>query len=238
MREFYTKMIAILLLTVFFAGCGDNYDQDYPGSMNVTGTGIAYAEPDVASIEFGVDITEKDPAEAVNQAAEMMDAAFAAASEYGIRESDMKTVSYNMWVEEEYDYNTYEYTGESFYHVSHFAQVDIRDLENVGDVLAALVGAGSNTIRSVTFQVEDTEALMDEARTQAVADASRIAEQLAGELGMEVGDATYINEWIDYYPVGSFTTLRADFASEVTAPSISPGASSVTLKVQITFEMN
>ncbi len=238
MSAFFTKTIAVLLLAVFFAGCGDSDEYDYPGSLNVTGTGTAYAEPDVASIEFGVDITEKDPAEAVNQAAEMMDAAFTAASEYGIRESDMKTVSYNLWVEEEYDYNTYEYTGESFYHVSHFAQVDIRDLENVGDVLAALVGAGSNTIRSVTFKVEDTEALMDEARAQAVADASRIAEQLAGELGMEVGNATYINEWIDYYPVGSSTTLCADFVSEISAPSISPGAQSVTLKVQITFEMN
>ncbi len=238
MSAFFTKTIAVLLLAVFFAGCGDSDEYDYPGSLNVTGTGTAYAEPDVASIEFGVDITEKDPAEAVNQAAEMMDAAFTAASEYGIRESDMKTVSYNLWVEEEYDYNTYEYTGESFYHVSHFAQVDIRDLENVGDVLAALVGAGSNTIRSVTFKVEDTEALMDEARAQAVADASRIAEQLAGELGMEVGNATYINEWIDYYPVGGSTTLCADFASEISAPSISPGAQSVTLKVQITFEMN
>jgi len=34
---------------------------------------------DDASKVFGVDITEKDPADAVNNAAEMMDAAFAAA---------------------------------------------------------------------------------------------------------------------------------------------------------------
>ncbi|MCD4701487.1 MAG: SIMPL domain-containing protein [Candidatus Aegiribacteria sp.] len=239
MHGTYLRFVVIVLLVIFFAGCGDIDEYDYPGTLNVTGTGTAYAEPDIASIEFGVDITEKDPAEAVNQAAEMMDAAFAAASEYGIRESDMRTVSYNLWVEEEYDYNTYEYTGESFYHVSHFAQLNVRDLENVGDVLAALVGAGSNTIRSVTFKVEDTVALMDEARTKAAADASRIAEQLAGEIGMEIGDATYINEWIDYYPVGGSTaTLCADFASEISAPSISPGTQSVTLKVQITFEMN
>ncbi len=95
---------------------------------------------------FGVDITEKDPADAVNDAAEMMDAAFAAASEFGIEESDMMTTSYNMWVEEEYDYITYEYSGETMYHLSHYAQVDVRDLESVGEVLAALVGAGCESL--------------------------------------------------------------------------------------------
>lgn len=138
MSIFCTKTTAVLLLAMFFAGCGDSDQYDYHGSLNVTGSGTAYAEPDVASIEFGVDITEKDPAEAVDHAAEMMDAAFAAASEYGISKSDMKAISYNMWVEEEYDYNTYEYTGETLYHVSHYAQVDIRDLDSVGEVHSLL----------------------------------------------------------------------------------------------------
>ncbi len=238
MRVFFTKTIAVLLLTMFFSGCGDSDEYDYPGSLSVTGNGTAYAEPDIAAIAFGVDIIEKDPAEAVNQAAEMMDAAFAAASEYGIQGSDMKTTSYNMWVEEEYDYNTYEYTGETLYHLSHFALLEIRDLESVGDVLAALVSAGSNTISGVSFHVEDTKALMDEARILAVADAKRVAEQLVGELGMELGDATYVNEWIDYYPVSTTSTRCADFSVDISAPSISPGAHSVTLSVQITFEMN
>lgn len=239
MHTLCTKTIAILLLAVIAAGCGsEEGDQDYPGTVNVTGSGTAYAEADVASIVFGVDITERDPADAVNNAAEMMDAAFAAASEYSIEESDMMTTSYNMWVEEEYDYNTYEYTDETLYHLSHYAQVDVRDLDSVGEVLAALVGAGSNTISSVTFYVEDTKALMDEARSIAVADARRIAEQLAGELGMELGDATYVSEWIDYYPMNSISTVCGGIAAEVSAPSISTGAHSVTLSVQITFKMN
>jgi len=228
-----------LLVAVFFAGCGESDEAyDYPGSINVTGSGTAYGEADVASIVFGVDITEKDPADAVNDAAQMMDAAFAAALEFDIEESDMMTTSFNMWVEEEYDYITYEYTGETLYHLSHYAQVDVRDLDRVGAVLAALVDAGSNTISSVTFCVEDTKALMDEARILAVADGMRMAQQLASELGMELGDATYVSEWIDYYPMNSVSTVCGDFAAGISAPSISPGAQSVTLSVQITFEMN
>ena len=239
MSSICMKAFALLLTVVFFAGCSsEEADQDFPGSINVTGSGTAYAEADVASIVFGVDITEKDPADAVNNAAEMMDAVFAAASEIGIEESDIMTTSYNMWVEDEYDYITYEYTDETLYHLSHYAQVDVRDLDSVGNVLAALVGAGSNTISSVTFYVEDTGALMDEARSLAVADGRRMAEQLASELGMELGDATYVSEWIDYYPMNRVSTVCGDFAAEISAPSISPGAQSVTLSVQITFEMN
>jgi len=237
MSAFCTKIVAVLLIAMFFTGCGGNEEYDYPSSINVTGSGTAYAEPDVASIEFGVDLTEKDPAEAVNQAAEMMNSAFAAAAELGIEESDMMSVSYNMWVEDEYDYYTYEYTGETLYHVSHYARVDIRDLDSVGDVIAALVEAGSNTISSITFRVEDSQSLLNEARTLAVADAKRVADQLASELGMEVGDATYVNEWIDYYPMYETSSMYADASCGITAPSISPGASSINLKVQITFEM-
>ncbi len=241
MSSISMKASALLLVAVLFAGCGESDEAyDYPGSINVTGSGTAYAEADVASIVFGVDITEKDPADAVNDAAEMMDAAFAAASEFGIEESDMMTTSYNMWVEEEYDYITYEYTGETMYHLAHYAQVDVRDLDSVGEVLAALVGAGSNTISSVTFCVEDTGALMDEARSLAVADGRKMAEQLASELGMELGDATYVSEWIDYYPVNLASTVsRGEMMdASISAPSISTGDHSVTLSVQITFEMN
>ena len=237
MSAFSSKLVTVLLIVVFFAGCGKNDEYDYPSSINVTGSGTAYTEPDVASIEFGVDLTEKDPAEAVDQAADMMNSAFAAAAELGIDDSDMMSVSYNMWVEDEYDYYTYEYTGETLYHVSHYARVDIRDLDTVGDVIAALIDAGSNTISSVTFRVEDSQSLLNEARTLAVADAKRVAEQLVAELDMELGDATYINEWIDYYPMNETTMMYADASCGISSPSISPGASSVNLKVQITFEM-
>ncbi len=237
MNGLLMKSFMVLLLAVFIAGCGDDEVYDYPGSINVTGSGTAYAEPDIASIEFGVDLTENDPAEAVNQAAEMMNAAFAAASGFAIEDCDMMTTSYNMWVEEEYDYYTCEYTGETLYHVAHYARVDIRNLDSVGDVIAGLVEAGSNTVSSISFKVEDSQSLLNEARTLAVSDARRVAEQLASELGMEVGKATYVNEWIDYYPMYETGVLTADCASEISAPSISPGASSVNLKVQITFEL-
>lgn len=38
MSTFCTKTIAVLLLAMFLAGCGDSDEYDYPGSLNVTGS--------------------------------------------------------------------------------------------------------------------------------------------------------------------------------------------------------
>jgi uncharacterized protein YggE len=231
------KMSLFVVLTAFIGGCGGEETAEYYGSASVTGMGRAYGEADLASIVFGVELIEDDPGVAVDSAAEMMDRAFAAAREMGIADSDMKTTSYSLWAEEQYDYGTYTYTGDVMYRVTHYAQVDVRDMDMVGEVLSALVASGSNTIQSVSFRVEDSVSLMDEARVSAVADARRKAEQLASELGLEVGDATYVSEWVDYYPMGGAMSFEADLSSSITAPSISPGAQSVSLSVQVTFEL-
>ena len=85
--------------------------------------------------------------------------------------------------------------------------------------------------------MEDSQTLMEQARRMAVADAKLKAEQLATELGMEVGDATYVSEWVDYYPMARGGYFEADVSSSITAPSISPGAQSISLSVQVTFEL-
>ncbi|OPL19330.1 MAG: hypothetical protein AVO35_11330 [Candidatus Aegiribacteria sp. MLS_C] len=226
-------MAALALAT---GGCGKE-EAEYYGTVSVTGSGAAYGEADVASIVFGVDIIEEDPGVAVDRAAELMDRAFAAALEQGVAEEDMKTTSYSLWAEEQYDYATYVYSGDVNYHVTHYAQVEVRDLERVGEVLSELVNSGSNTIQSVSFRVEDSRSLVEDARSSAMENARTKAEQLAAELGMEVGEATYVSEYMDYYypmsGAADFTTVSRG----ETAPSISAGAQSVSLSVQVTFEL-
>ncbi len=230
-------VIAGLMLVVISAGCGGDAQDQYPSSISVTGTGTAYGDAEIASIVFGVDLLRSDPGEAVDQAARMMDEAISALQEMGIQAEDMKTTSYSLWPEQQYDYNTYSYTGDTDYHVSHYIQVDVRDLDSVGDVLSALVGSGSNTIQSVTFRMENADSLMRIARTRAVDDAREKAQQIADQLGMELGEPTYVSEYQDYYPMSGVTSYCADAVGEIAAPSISPGAQSVTLSVQVTFQI-
>jgi uncharacterized protein YggE len=231
------RYIAAACIAALVAGCGDgDGTAPYQQTISVSGTGTAYAEPDVATITFGVDISRSNPGEAVDDAALMMEAALEAAMESGVDASDLETTSYSMWVEEEYDYVTYEYTGDLLYHVSHYAMADVRDLATVGEVLSGLVSAGANTISGVSFGYEDFSSLMDEARELAVADAGRIAEQLAGQLDVELVAPLSVSEWVDYYPVSrSSYGWLGDTCAEI--PPVSGGAFSITLNVQISYSI-
>jgi len=214
---------------------------DYPGSIAVTGIGYASAEPDEARIVFGVTITRDDPAVAVTEAAEMINSAMAAARRNGVSGDEMQTVSYNMWVQEVYDDYNYVYTGEMEYQITHMIRADVKNIDHVGDVLAAIVEAGANTINSVFFTVEDESELKDEARRDAVRDAVARAEMLADELGVELGDPTYVSEYDYYYDSYSYYDPYMNYGGGLgygeSSPAVTPGSYVVTSSVSVTFEI-
>ena len=213
---------------------------DYPGSLAVTGVGYASAEPDEARIVFGVEVISKDPSNAVTEAADLINSAMAAARRYGVSGDEMQTISYNMWVQEEYDDYNYVYTGEMEYFVTHMIRADVKDIGNVGDVLAALVEGGANTITSVIFTVEDESELKEEARRAAIQDAIARAEVIASELDIELGEPTYVSEYdydygyYDYYD--PYMNYGGGLSSSP-APSVTPGSYVVTTSISVTFEI-
>ncbi len=230
---------AVCACTFLICGCG----QEPPAvvrQISVTGTGLAKADPDIATIVFGVDISSEDPAEAVSDAAALVNSAEAAVFEAGVAEDDISTQSYSLWIENVYDPITYQYTGERVFHVSHYETLEVRDLETVGDLLATLVESGINTISSVTFHVEDQTALYDQARQAALADAVRRAEAIAEGLGATLGEPVYVSEYGGGYTEFDQTTLVAGSTGlnrMENAPVFSPGSFSASASMTVTFEI-
>ncbi len=240
-----TKMLrtltagAALLLLAVPAAAQEMYE--YPATISSTGHGIASAEPDMATIVFGVDLKRREPGEAVDEAAILMEEAMAAARAEGVAGEDLSTTSYNLWVEQIWDDYTYEYTGEMEYHVTHYATAVVRDLDSVGDVLSALVEGGANTISSVTFGVEDTSDLYAEARQTAAANAAAKAEQLADGFGLELGRVTGISEWTNDYYYQDYGYSYANYGAGAgyggEVPPVTPGAFRVGIEVSVTYEL-
>jgi len=149
-----------------------------------------------------------------------------------------------MWTEYEYDSSTYEYTDVRIYHVTDYASLKLYDMEDVGEVLAALVQGGANCISGVSFSITDKTPAYDEARRIAVEDARNRAEQLAEATGVTLGEPTMISEYsYDYYDPyygygGMPATITADESGmAMSAPSISPSMMSVQTSVSITYGM-
>ncbi len=228
---------AVTALTAVTAGCGEEVDVASPaGQITVNGNGTASAEPDLAVVIAGIDLTMDDAATAVDSAARAADSFMQAGRDFGLADEDMRTASYSLWVEEEYDPYNYVYTGDQVYHARHYVRFRVRDTERVGDLLAAVIDAGANSVSGVSFTVEDRAALEDSAYADAVRDAAGRAAMLAEAMGEELGDVQYVSQYGTAYPAGETgTDYRQGLMTGVSAPSLQGGSFRISAQVSVTW---
>jgi uncharacterized protein YggE len=202
----------------------------------VVGTGTVNAEPETANVVFGVELQGDDPAAIVEEAAGKIDQATAAAVELGVAEEGVRTTGYNLWVETVRDPDSGIPTGDVVYHIWHQVRVKLSDIDRVGDLLGGVVEAGANTISEVNFTVEDPDALMEQAREQALENAAARAQQMAEGLGLTLGSPVLVMETGGGTPVPLGLGGGGQMV-EAAAPSISPGTFSVSVSVQVVYEI-
>lgn len=219
-------------------GDGGGYTSgSFTEGLVVVGTGQASAEPQIAQVTFGVELRGDDVAALVDEAATKINQAIAAAKGMGVADEDVQTVSYSVWVETIYDPQSGVPTGEVVYHVSHYVQATLRDLDRVGGLLAAVVNAGANTISNVNFSVEDPDTLIEQARQEALQNARSQAQAMAQALGVTLGKPISVMETGGGYPVVREAAVGMGGGGMAAAPSITPGAFSVSVSVQIVYEI-
>ena len=204
------------------------------GGVTVVGQGTAYGQPDQATVIVGVDTFAPTVEEATAQNQTTLDSVMAALDAAGIATEDIQTTNYSLYAEQIYGDNGPESI--AGYRVSNQVNVKIRDISRVGDVLAAVTGAGANAIYGVNFSVADPAALEAEARATAMADARKRAESLAELGGVSLGDIVVISEVVGQ-PIMPMGMGGGGLAMEqaASAPGISPGQLSYQVQVQVTY---
>jgi len=233
------KTIYLILLTLLIpviTGCGATTGSaDTPGNtptISVSGSGTATAKPDQVTLQLGVESVSTDPAEAISENTDRMKAVMDVLTSMNIAESDIQTVNYFMWVEDVYDMNGP--TGEKRYHVSNQLSVRLDDLEQTGLLLEKATSAGANSIGGVTFSVADTTELKQNALENAILDAKAKAQRLAADLDLELGAVKSVVEGVS---ASMPTPYYAETAAGGAGIPISSGQFSVTIQVQVTFEV-
>ncbi len=163
-----------------------------PRTISVTGSGVAYLTPDLAYINIGVHTENASAEEAVAENSADTEEVIAAIREFGIDERDIQTTNFSIWPQQRYG-NDGQPTGEITYVVDNTVMVTVRDLDQIGELLNAVVDAGSNQINGIQFDVADKAAALATARTAAVAEARQIASELAEAAGVELGEIQAIS---------------------------------------------
>ena len=212
----------------------------------VSGEGTISVAPDLAMLDFGVEVSAPNVSEANSRASTAMDAVVGALKARRVKDEDIQTSRFSVYPR--YDYIEEEKDGIRSsrevlvgYRVRNNATVKLRDLDAVGEVIDEVVAAGGDDVRinNINFTLEDSKPKMAELREMAVADAKAKAEHLAQLSDVTVGRLIYISEGASAPSVRGFAERSFDYAyaapAALAAPSISGGELRLSLRVQAGF---
>ena len=227
---------AILLAIAVIGFSGTAAAEEGVRSITVIGQGEAAGPPDRASINAGVQTLAPSVAESTGENQAIIERIMGSLRDEGIDDKDIQTADYSVWPEQQPDPRG---TGEmtiSGYRVNNTVRITVKDIERLGQVIAAVTTAGANAIHGIGFSVEDSAALEARARTAAMADARSRAEALADLAGVKLGKVLGIS----MTPGGNYPMFmggRMDMAVSASVPGISSGQLSVNVQVQVTYEI-
>ena len=153
---------------------------------------------DTAQVTLVVEIENTDLGAAQQEANQKMDVVLAALKANGVADDQIKTVSYNISAQRDYQKPNQPITG---YQVSHLVQVKVKPMSKVSAVIDVAVAKGANAVNDVVFTVENQDAPLQQAREHAVNNARAKAEQLAKLTSVGLGGLVTISETSSRPPV-------------------------------------
>ena len=203
--------------------------------LTVTGQGEAHAAPDMATITVGAVSEAATAAEALEQNSAQVSAAIDALKAAGVEARDIQTNGFSVQPRYVNDREANSAPRIDGYRVSNSVMVRVRQLDTVGSLLDTLVKAGANDIGGISFGISDADALQDEARVAAVADARHKAELYAEAAGVKLGDIRAIDESGGGFP-GPQPVMRMKAMEAAPAP-IEAGEQTITASVRVVYEI-
>ncbi len=186
-RKTWTVALVVVAVVVLAIGARA-MAQDASGdgdrrAITVTSTATVGSEPDQATLQLGIETEAEDSADALAQNGKVTDDVLAALERAGIAADDVQTEQLDVYrhtVDRKTPQERTVFVADST------LSVTVRDLDSVGPVIEAAVGAGATSVRNVRFEVSDPARARTRALEQAVDGARIKADAMAGAAGTTV----------------------------------------------------
>lgn len=185
------KMVAPAMVAAMMAVPAAGW-ADMVRHITVTGEGVVAATPDMATISLGVQQMADTPEIAMMQTAQASQAVVSRLKMMGIAEADMQTSNLSLHQVENYDRNNQPRI--EGYRASNSLRVQVRDLDQLGSVLTAVLQDGANNFGGLSFGLSEPRPAQDQARQAAMKDALAKAALYAESAGVELGNVVSISE--------------------------------------------
>ena len=248
-KNLFWSLINLVLIVVLIFGLKGLVFREYTRierTIVVSGEGKITATPDIARISFSMTTEGKNPETIQAENTRKMNAAIAFLKEQGIAEKDIKTSNYSLYPKYDYtrppvifypDGNRQEIIG---YTLTQSVMVKVRDLEKVGKIFSGITAQGINQIDSLSFDIDDPESVMNEARDEAFKKARDKAKAMARSNGVRLGRVVTFSESQSGWPIPYYRLEAAALPKDAgggAPPEIEPGSQEVTVSVSVTYEI-
>jgi uncharacterized protein YggE len=162
-------------------------------TLSASGEGYLMVVPDIAIVTIGVVTRAEAARPALDQNSAETARVIAAIRSAGVAEKDIGTSGFGVFPV--YEEQPPRADGEGGikgmpkivgYQVQNEVRVTVREIGRSGALLDQVVSAGANQISGIQFDVAEPQAAADEALKQAIADARRKAQLMAGAAGVRL----------------------------------------------------
>lgn len=241
-RHPFILVVSFFALVFLYSRIGPNFpisilSQQKGEPLVVSGEGKVSVVPDIAKVNFG--IQESGPRlsavqNSVNIKSKTLTDQF---KKLGIGDKDIKTTSYNVFPQYDYNAGTPRITG---YQVSVNYEVTIRNFDIVNDILVAGTQNGANIVGGINFEINDDtkKQKLQEAREKAVSEAKEKAEGLAKAAGISLGKIINVSEnQAIPLPRPLAVPISGGGETKVTEPSVQPGETEISVSVSLSYEI-
>jgi len=216
-------------------------------TIDVSGTGTAFAIPNIASESFTIEQKAATVAAAQAAVTGKANAAVAFLKSAGVAEKDIQTTNYSAYPEYSYpnpcssdacplSAKEPKLLG---YTVSETITVKIRNTENVGTIIDGLGSRGVTGLSGPDFTVDNPDTVNAQARKLAIDDAEAKAEVLARDLGVDLVRVVRFNESAGGgYPMPMYAAKDSMAVGAAAPTSVLPaGQNKYVSNVTITYEI-
>ncbi|MFB6086158.1 MAG: SIMPL domain-containing protein [Halodesulfurarchaeum sp.] len=213
-------------------------DRPAPNStITVSATGSESAEPDKAILRFAVQQTADDPNTARSAVAENVSSVKDALLAMGLSNENIRTTDYRIGERSREPFpSEKERAAEPVFYARQTIEVQLTDLDRVGETIDTAVQAGATEVQDVRFTL--TEKTRNDLRNQALVEAMEQAHSqastLATQANMTIAGPIEITTQSSGSPIVSYETTALAVAASGT--EIDSGPVSIRTHVTVTYE--
>jgi uncharacterized protein len=232
-----TKILTTLLASMLLAASAFAAEEQ-PRTIMVSGQGEIQAEPDRASVQLGVESRKPKLEEARAEVAKTVEAALKLTRDLKIDPKYVRATRVNVQPEYNWDDKARERHLIGYY-VSRQIEIDLRDLDKLGQLLERAFDLGINQVGDPQLDSSKRRELEREALAKAVQDARLNAEAVATAAGARLGSPRTISASSGFVPppIPMRNKAMAMAAESDAAQSYQSGQMGFTGTVQVQYDL-